>query len=44
MNQVAIQPPETLRDVRTCFEKKSRRASCASTGMPLWFGANEAPM
>ncbi len=33
-----------LREVRTWREKKSTLASCAMVGMPLWFGANEAPI
>ena len=37
-------PPEMLREVSTCFEKKSSFASAGMIGMPLWFGANEAPM
>jgi hypothetical protein len=44
MSQVAHQPPLTLREVRTCLVKKSSFASGAMTGMPLWFGANAAPM
>ena len=44
MSQLANHPPEMLRDVRTCLEKKSSFASRAITGMPLWFGANVAPM
>jgi hypothetical protein len=42
--QVAHQPPLMLRDVRTCLVKKSSRAFASMTGMPLWFGANDAPM
>ena len=37
-------PPEMFRDVRTWRLKKSTRLSAGRTGMPLWFGANEAPM
>ena len=44
MSEVAHQPPRTLRDVRTCLEKKSSFKSRAITGMPLWLGANDAPM
>ena len=44
MSQVAHHPPRMLREVRTCFEKKSRRAFGSMIGMPLWFGANDAPM
>ena len=44
MSEVAHQPPRMLREVRTCLEKKSSFAFGAMIGIPLWFGANEAPM
>ena len=35
---------EMLREVRTCLVKKSSFAALSMIGMPLWFGANDAPM
>ena len=36
--------PRMLREVRTCLVKKSSFASRLTVGMPLWFGAKDAPM
>ena len=37
-------PPVTLRLVSTCRRRKSILTSAGTIGMPLWFGAKEAPM
>ena len=44
MSAVIHQPPDTLRDVSTCLSRKSSFASCATIGMPTWFGAKLPPM
>ena len=39
-----VHRPVMLRLVSTCLLRKSIFASAGTIGMPLWFGANEAPM
>ncbi|MNW55978.1 hypothetical protein D3C74_336730 [compost metagenome] len=44
MKTSTARPPRMLRLMRTWRRRKSILTSGAMTGMPLWLGANEAPM